>query len=117
MLSKIGHQITARKIVIKNRKQTALKVIIIIIIIILLLLLLLLVCALILSFHGQQEKTMFIYLQKLTDLTVLSFKSWSTHTAVSFVCKTGLTSCSVLAKVLHAFVLGWKHLRDESNLR
>ena len=60
---------------------------------------------------------MFIYLQKLTDLTVLSFKSWSTHTAVSFVCKTGLTSCSVLAKVLHTFVLGRKHLRDESNLR
>ena len=51
---------------------------------------------------------MFIYLQKLTDLTVLSFKSWSTHTAVSFVCKTGLTSCSVLAKVLHTFVLGRK---------
>ena len=72
----------------------------------LLLSLLLLLCVLILRFYGQQGKTMFIYLQKLTDLTVLSFKSWSTHTAVSFVCKTGLTSCSVLAKVLHTFVLG-----------
>ena len=54
------------------------------------------------------KNDVYIYLQKLTDLTVLSFKSWSTHTAVSFVCKTGLTSCSVLAKVLHTFVLGRK---------
>ena len=77
-------------------------------VLLLLLLLLLLLCALILSFYGQQEKTMFIYLQKLTDLTVLSFKSCSTHTAVSFVCKTGLTGCSVLAKVIHTFVLGRK---------
>ena len=29
-------------------------------------------------------------------------------TAVSFVCKTGLTGCSVLAKVIHTFVLGRK---------
>ena len=82
----------------------------------LLLSLLLLLCVLILRFYGQQGKTMFIYLQKLTDLTVLSFKSCSTHTAVSFVCKTSLTSCFVLAKVLHTFVLGRKNLRDQSNL-
>ena len=50
-------------------------------------------------------------LQKLTDFTVFSFKSRSTHTAVSFVCKTGLTGCVVLAKVIHTFVLGQKNSR------
>ena len=50
-------------------------------------------------------------LQKLTDFTVFSFKSSSTHTAVSFVCKTGLTGCVVLAKVIHTFVLGQKNSR------
>ena len=50
-------------------------------------------------------------LQRLTDFTVFSFKSCSTHTAVSFVCKTGLTGCVVLAKVLHTFVLGQKNSR------
>ena len=50
-------------------------------------------------------------LQKLTDFTVFSFKSCSTHTAVSFVCKTGLTGCVVLAKVIHTFVLGQKNSR------
>ena len=50
-------------------------------------------------------------LQKLTDFTVFSFKSCSTHTAVSFVCKTGLTGCFVLAKVIDTFVLGQKNSR------
>ena len=54
---------------------------------------------------------MALNLQRLTDFTVFSFKSCSTHTAVSFVCKTGLTGCVVLAKVIHTFVLGQKNSR------
>ena len=34
----------------------------------------------------------------LTILTLLTLEPWTTRTAISFVCKTGLTGCTVLAR-------------------
>ena len=47
-------------------------------------------------------------LSRITSLAVISFESSSTQTAVSFVCKTSLTGCFVLARFLRTCVLGKK---------
>ena len=46
-----------------------------------------------------------VFPQKLTNLTVISFKSSSTQAAVSLACKTGLAGCIVFATVIDTFVL------------
>ena len=53
------------------------------------------------SYHSLSS----VFPQKLTNLTVISFKSSSTQAAVSLACKTGLAGCIVFATVIDTFVL------------
>ena len=53
------------------------------------------------SYHSLSS----VFPQKLTNLTVISFKSSSTQAAVCLVCKTGLTGCIIFATVIDTFVL------------
>ena len=53
------------------------------------------------SYHSLSS----VFPQKLTNLTVISFKSSSTQAAVSLACETGLAGCIVFATVIDTFVL------------
>ena len=58
---------------------------------------------------AREEKGLFDghALSRITSLAVISFETSSTQTTISFVCKTSLTGCFVLARFLRTCVL-WK---------